>query len=282
MSVESLITRTLSATRRHLYRGWLKRALQGSKVGNWFIRGYWAVFTTLISQRECSVANTRAVFKIDNRREYKRITDLGDEEPILNDLIGRLHNDDVFFDVGANIGLYSCLVGRSIPDGQVIAFEPHPKNLGKLQKNMSVNGVRGRTLQFALSDVESVVPFDLGEGEAGVGKSSMVDSDHCGKKSVMNVRTVPGDTLIERGEVPSPSVMKVDVEGAEAKVLNGLSETLNGSSCRLVYCEIHHDKLHEFESTAAEIRQQFREAGFELSMIYERDSTSFIRAAKSE
>lgn len=280
MSVGSLIMKALFAIRHHLYRGWLKRALQGTRVGKLLSWCYWTAFTALVSQKECSVANTDAVFNIDTRIEFERISDIGDEEPVLHDLLGRLNSDDVFFDIGANIGLYSCLVGRSIPNGQVIAFEPHPKNLEKLQDNMSSNDVIGQALQLALSDTESIVPFDLGNGEAGIGKSSIVDSNHSNKNSVSSVPTVPGDTLIEQGVVPIPSVIKVDVEGAEGKVLNGLNDTLAESDCRLVYCEIHHEEMHKFGTESVEIHQQLRDAGFEVSIIHERDSTSFIRATK--
>lgn len=254
--------------------------MQRTKAGEWLIRGYWLVLTSAIPQVETSVADTRATFNISNRREYKRITDFGDEEPVLTDLLERMQSDDIFFDIGANVGLFSCLAGQKLSEGYVVSFEPHPRNLERLRENMKMNDISGQVLPYALSDAESTESFNIGEDEPGVGKAALSDRMTGQTSQMREVQTIPGDKLIDQGNVPFPTVLKIDVEGAEARVLRGLQKVLSDPTCRLVYCEIHHERLSEFGTDAEEVRGLLEESGFQLSTIYNRDSTSFIRAEK--
>jgi len=56
------------------------------------------------------------------------------ESELLSDLIDTLEPDDVFWDVGANIGVFSCFAAQKLIDGSVIAFEPFPPNVQQLEK----------------------------------------------------------------------------------------------------------------------------------------------------
>ena len=82
--------------------------------------------------------------------EAERAGELMDEGEILEDLLDELGPDDVFFDIGANVGLYSLFVAQEADS--VVAFEPHPENLDALEWNLDRNGVSATVVRGVLSD----------------------------------------------------------------------------------------------------------------------------------
>ena len=189
------------------------------------------------------------------------------ERPVIEDILAHVGHDDVFFDIGADRGWYSCLVGGAIENGCVVAFEPHRSRVAVLKRNLARNGIRAIVQSVALSDSSGWVDF----GYHIKPESSKVETQ---------VRTVPGDELVRDGSVPTPTVIKIDVEGAELNVVRGLSETLKSDSCTLVYCELH-DKVRDYGGTQEEVQRELRNHGFEIERIHTRDDQPFIRGKKS-
>ncbi len=132
-----------------------------------------------------------------------------------------LSSTDVFVDIGANIGFYSCLArSRSI---HTVAIEPHPSNLRLLYSNLHVNGWK---------DVE-IFPVGLGAAPGlvelyGGGTAASLVEGWAGVSALQRI-TVPlltldliiGDRLLDQR-----MLIKLDVEGAENEVLSGASRTL--------------------------------------------------------
>ena len=73
------------------------------------------------------------------------------ELPVLQDMLEAVQSDDVFFDVGAHIGIYSCLVGQKLSDRQVVAFKPYPPNRSRLEHHIHVNRIAGSVQPYALA-----------------------------------------------------------------------------------------------------------------------------------
>ena len=126
---------------------------------------------------------------------------------------------EVVFDIGAHAGFYtllaSTLVGRA---GRVISFEPLPYNLVHLQKHLSINGIGNvQVIPAAVSDSDGQARFEIGDGTT-TGKLSTAGE--------LAVRTVSLDTLVSAGEIPIPSVIKMDIEGGEYKALLGAGRIL--------------------------------------------------------
>jgi FkbM family methyltransferase len=129
-----------------------------------------------------------------------------------------VHPGSVVFDIGANAGFHSLFCGLLVkPSGRVVAFEPNPESrkslLGQVQANPELSVI---TLPFALSDYCGPAAFDHSRGHqsrlAGEGRL------------IVEVTTV--DSLVERGHIPPPDIMKIDVEGYEEQVLRGSKDTL--------------------------------------------------------
>lgn len=131
-----------------------------------------------------------------------------------------------FIDVGANLGYFTCLLGKLAgPGGKVLAVEPEPRNLRLLRENVAINSLANIEIQScAVGSAEGSVTLALYRG-ANLGRHSVVDV------ATENRIEVPATTLdaltgkFARG-VSSWSFVKIDVEGYEGFVIDGAKETL--------------------------------------------------------
>jgi FkbM family methyltransferase len=153
----------------------------------------------------------------------------------------------VVFDIGANIGYYSLLAAKQVgPSGRVLAFEPLARNIAYLHRHLELNDVRNVTvIPMACSDRTSVALFVAGSNCATgrLADSTMRPVDG----QAEYVATVSVDQIVrESGLVPN--VLKIDVEGAERKVLSGAVHTLS-TARPVVLLSVHSDDLRS-ECTA--------------------------------
>lgn len=122
-----------------------------------------------------------------------------------------------FFDVGANVGLFSFIAADLLLESaQIIAFEPDEANLVGLMKNAELKGVPNIRIEpVAVS--EDNQPIRLGKIDCGLARHSSQD-----------VIEIPCRALDEFCETTGifPAFMKIDVEGAEAAVVKGGLKTL--------------------------------------------------------
>ncbi|MBZ5566485.1 MAG: FkbM family methyltransferase [Acidobacteriia bacterium] len=123
------------------------------------------------------------------------------------------------YDVGAHAGFHSLFCALLAgPAGRVIAFEPNPGNFRSLTAQLELNpSLQVTLLPYAILDRNGDVRFEAG-GDSSQGHISEAGSF-----------TVAGrclDSLVEQGSVPPPSVIKIDVEGAEEQVIAGALQVL--------------------------------------------------------
>lgn len=133
-----------------------------------------------------------------------------------------LRPGQVFFDVGANVGFYSLLGARLVQaHGRVVALEPLPRNLAFLHRHLQINRLRNVTiLPLACADNVTTELFCEGENNA-LGKLA---DDHSGTTAML-VSTTTVDTIVDKMRI-EPDVLKIDVEGAELRVLRGAEDLL--------------------------------------------------------
>ncbi len=144
-----------------------------------------------------------------------------------------LKRSTVFYDIGANIGLY-CLFGAEINSKlKVFCFEPQKDCTEQLQRSVYLNNWESRILiyDFALSDKEHEVRLNI----AGTGSS--IESNFIGETlfGSINIKTRRLDNL----KLDRPSFIKIDVEGHEYQVLQGASQTL-GMDHPAIFLELVH------------------------------------------
>lgn len=218
---------------------------------------------------------SKARFLTHSYAEFRRFQSLMGEEAVIGELLANLRPDDVFFDVGANVGTYACLAAGNLPDGHIVAFEPEPTNAARLRDNANLNGLDIEIHQFALADADGTAHLERAGAAPGAGEHALADDE---SDRTVEVIQRTGDQLIEAEVVPVPTVIKIDVEGAELKVLEGLSETLARDTCRLVYCEVHPDRLRSFGHDVDQVRDHLVNAGFTVSILQRLGDKFFISA----
>ena len=124
-----------------------------------------------------------------------------------------------FVDVGTNKGLYAGILSRSF--GQILAFEPAPQNLAHLRHTIARNRLTNVEVRAtALGDEEGEADFHL-PPDSNRGQGSLLPITH--SSGMTSVRVTLGDREIGKTAV---GLVKIDVEGFEAKVLRGMREVL--------------------------------------------------------
>jgi FkbM family methyltransferase len=157
------------------------------------------------------------------------------EQDFLDALLSTLRPGDTFYDVGANYGLFSIFVGKTVGDrGQVVAFEPDSQTCELLLANERLNQVRSiRLFRKALGEEEKREPLF-------VGGSLVAQEGNLPERGVAEVvDVVPGDRFVSAEKLTIPRAVKIDVEGFEYSVLRGLAQTLANPACELLCCEVH-------------------------------------------
>jgi FkbM family methyltransferase len=147
------------------------------------------------------------------------------EEKELDVLLGlEFPEEMIFWDVGANVGIYSVLFGKKFPAGKVIAFEPNFSLHVLLTQNLDLNGVNNvRVENFALSNAKGVGQIEISKGRAGAGKIKSTLAEDYEDKSFP---IITGDMYVKDFPEAIPSLIKIDVEGHEPEVIEGLSHVL--------------------------------------------------------
>lgn len=175
---------------------------------------------------------------------------LEDAEHVALDLLDELlEPGDVAYDVGANLGLYALrMMERVGPGGRIYCVEANPVCVSFLQANLLRNGIENaEILPLALLDARGTVRFTIHYGNANLGISA--PSGFYAQKvgHEIQVESIGLDDLVEDYSLRPPDLVKIDVEGAEAMVLGGMSRTLGSRRPRLLL------ELHGFGAASASL-----------------------------
>lgn len=149
-------------------------------------------------------------------------------------LVQLIRPGDTVLDIGANVGFHSLLFARSVgPDGRVIAIEAHPRLVARVEEQLRLNDVRNvRIVNVAVSD--EVGEILLYEGPtSNSGATSIVASR--GTTKSITVPAAPIMSLLTPEEIASISLIKIDIEGAEAPVLRDLLDHIDEFPQRLAF-----------------------------------------------
>lgn len=143
---------------------------------------------------------------------------------------------DVVYDVGANVGFYSLLASTVVGNtGHVYSFEPFPENLRILRRHLEINQVKNCTvIDAAVSSTDGNATFDPSEDRC---------TGHLAINGTLHVRTLTLDGLVLRKEIRPPSLMKIDIEGAEFECLQGASSTIQEFH-PVIFLATHGAKVH--------------------------------------
>jgi FkbM family methyltransferase len=188
-------------------------------------------------------------FRCEAEREFTRCLKLFKKEPGTCEWIeSHVSSGDIFYDIGANIGVYSILAARRMGrGGKVYAFEPHSANFTRLLENIAVNNLENIVIpcNFALHEKEGFFPFEYTSSGAGTSDSQLssekADRGNEDRSEMYEFKYATSiDRLIASEILPAPHHIKIDVDGNEHLILHGMNNLLRSSDRpRSVQIEMH-------------------------------------------
>jgi FkbM family methyltransferase len=180
-------------------------------------------------------------------------------------LMQAIRPGDCVWDVGANLGLYTTRFSDAVGQaGCVMAFEPTPECFAGLTQATAERG-HVKRFQLALGAAPSIAAMSLSDNLLGATHSLAVE---VGPQTIQ-VEVARGDDLVASGRAAAPNVIKIDVEGFELEVIEGLTDNIARPSCRAVLCEVHFGLLEQRgqRQTPARIVELLQRLGYRTSWV---------------
>ncbi|NSW46006.1 MAG: FkbM family methyltransferase [Bacteroidales bacterium] len=145
-------------------------------------------------------------------------------------LLHFLRQDDLFVDIGANIGSYTILASAHV-GAKTISFEPVPETFSILLQNIAINNVFNKvtTYNLAVGNTNGVINFTKDHDTMN---HAAISSD----SNVIEVKICKCDDILKN---QNPTLLKIDVEGYETEVINGAFETLKKESLKAIIIELN-------------------------------------------
>jgi len=188
------------------------------------------------------------------------------DEPVLDHLVKNAKQGDVFWDVGANVGLHSFTIKKLAPTLECFAFEPFYKNFARLCINQNLNPhLKINKYNLALANRAGIEALYTSENNAGRTSLNPLQNS---TPTQIHINTLTGNELLLLG-VPQPTIIKLDTEGTELAILQGCNELLKNTNLRVI--------LYESFSQQAEIAHYLNDFGFTVTPI---DSLSNFAATR--
>ncbi len=164
----------------------------------------------------------------------------GTLEPSVQEALRRtVRPGHVVYDVGANIGFFTLAGARLVgPQGRVIAFEPVPWCAAAVARNIELNDLAHAEIREEAVGAQAGRARLLVVEEASWSHLDSTGRRHPDAREDLDVAVATIDALVAGGELPAPDVLKIDTEGAELQVVEGMRETLERHRPTLI-CELH-------------------------------------------
>jgi FkbM family methyltransferase len=182
-------------------------------------------------------------------------------------------------DIGAHIGAVSVpLWSKAVPAGRVISVEADPRNVERIKANLSLNGYsQDYVVNAALTDTKGTAQLRCYEGINGwqtLGNPSFAASH---RSFLIEVPAMSFSDLVEMFDLESIDLVKIDVEGAEPLVVNGMVGFLQEKRIGRVIFEVNYLMLEGLGKTVSELLSPWDDFGYELWQLAEDGSLAAIR-----
>lgn len=217
---------------------------------------------TINFRKFINVRKEKIIINISSSIELWRSRTYNSKEPETLDWIDGFEKKDVFFDIGANIGLYSLYAAKK--KCTVYAFEPASNNYSSLIKNIELNKLNINCFGIGLSNKEKLTSINLvstteGDSQHNLNHNQKIYSRKYKLKQGLFITTI--DSLINNHKIPIPNHIKIDVDGHEKEILIGAKKTLKSNNVKSIMIEINYKNKSEFQF----VNNLMKNSGFILS-----------------
>jgi len=174
-------------------------------------------------------------------------------EPLTSEFLARnAEENDIFLDIGAHIGIHTIRLAQKV--SKIIALKP--ENYSFLYKNVLINNSSDKVivLPIAASDKDGYAYLCI---KPSSGAHTLEDSASCRKRT--RVITLKVDTLLKVLKISKVDVVKIDVEGHEDKVINGMKRLLSYNPPRILVIETRRGNLS--------LRELIIEKGYRVQVL---------------
>jgi FkbM family methyltransferase len=191
----------------------------------------------------------------------------------------------IFWDIGANIGLYSIYAAINFPKSTIISFEPSTLNLNILSRNISLNNLEKQIniFQIGLTNVNnkffmmSETTLEEGGALSSFGKNYNFEGKKIDKINKYSIFGTKIDYLIFNNILKIPDYIKIDVDGTEHIILNGAEKTLKKNKIKSILVEINEN----FLSQKVHVEKILKNSGFYLKHKYPAQDVIGTKFSKS-
>jgi FkbM family methyltransferase len=183
------------------------------------------------------------------------------------DLVQRLlSGDEVFWDVGANVGYFTLVAATALNHrGRIIAFEPGKNAYARLTENLALNPWRNiQAFPLAVTDREGEAVLHLA-GDIADSSANLYQAAHIQAGSEA-CRTVALDHFLQEENLPPPHLIKLDAEWAELAVLQGAQKLINDSP-PLWLMEMEEKNLRAAGASKAAVAQFLYGCGYRAALL---------------
>ncbi len=178
------------------------------------------------------------IFDSSDLNPYYRAKSLLTKEPDTISWIEDYFNpDEIFYDIGANIGVFSLYAAKQ--GLKVYSFEPESQNYAILNKNIRLNNFKHEivSLNIALNNIDTISYLALGSVDPGSALHSF-DKKEDIARFTQSVLGYSLDGLIRHFSLDIPNHIKIDVDGNEYRIISGMKETLQNEELKSLCVEI--------------------------------------------
>ncbi len=192
-----------------------------------------------------STEGLEARFYAPNKHSAWRYKTMFIKEPETIEWLRGLTEEDIFWDVGANVGVYTIYAGLTA-GCQTVAIEPGAANYWTLCKNIELNGLDDRVVAYcsALGDEHKCADLYLYSSDPGGAQNALdrpvTDSGKVYKPQFkQGMLSLPLDVMVEQLGAPQPTAIKIDVDGFEEPLLRGGARTFANEKMRRMTLEMN-------------------------------------------
>jgi FkbM family methyltransferase len=198
-------------------------------------------------------------FHIGSGVENFRVSNFGGEREFTQQMVQAIRPGEVFYDIGTCIGFVAVHAAKR--GAKVVAFEPEPQLRARAKENLFLNRADVQIIDWAVSDGDGSAEL-FSDGPHGCSPTLAATEG----RTPVKVATRSIDAAIADGTIPTPHLVKLDIEGAEIKALRGMRTQLTSPNRpRQLFIEVHPPMIQSMGDDPTDLNAILESAGYRLT-----------------